>query len=131
MAFNGKHPAVLTVAALCALESLGLWAVTVVLIVDTVSQPANSMGGAIMLDAIAGLTAAATSVAVVAFWRGSGAVRGGIIVWQVMQAGVGIASAQGIEARWDIAVALIVPATVVTIFVLFRREVSRFLGKDA
>ena len=131
MVFNGRPAAVLLVAAICALESAALWLITAVLIADTVTQNSQSLGGAIMLDAITAIAAAATTVAVVAFWRGSGSVRGGIIAWQMMQAGVGIASAQGVEARFDIALALVVPAAIVTIFMLFRREVSRYLGKDA
>jgi hypothetical protein len=45
--------------------------------------------------------------------------------------GIGIASAQGDEPRWDVAAMLIVPAATVTVLLLFNREVSRHLDTDA
>jgi hypothetical protein len=44
--------------------------------------------------------------------------------------GIGIASAQGVEPRWDLAALLIVPAAVVTYLLLFSRDVSRHLESD-
>jgi hypothetical protein len=45
--------------------------------------------------------------------------------------GIGIASAQGVEPRWDVAALLIVPAATVTVLLLFSREVSRHLDSNA
>lgn len=122
---------VIVIVAILGLESLALWLVTGWLIVDSVTLPSTSIGGAVFLDVLVALSAAASSWATRAFWRGNGHTRAAVVVWQMLIIGIGIASAQGPEPRWDIALALIVPATVVTIFVLFRREVSRHLGKDA
>ncbi len=122
---------IVTISSILALESVALWVVATWLVIDTLTLPANSFGGALFLDALVILSAAASSWAVVAFFRGNGRTRGAIVMWQMLVIGIGIASAQGPEPRWDIAVALIVPAALVTIFMLFRREVSRHLGKDA
>jgi hypothetical protein len=119
------------IVVILSLESLALWVVTGWLVVDTVTLPSTSIGGAVFLDVLVALSAAASTWAAWAFWRGNGHTRSAIVVWQMLLIGIGIASAQGPEPRWDIALALIVPATLVTIFVLFRREVSRHLGKDA
>lgn len=122
---------VLAIVAILGLESLAMWIVTGWLIVDTVTLPNTSIGGAVFLDVLVALSAVASGWATWAFWRGNGHTRAAVVVWQMLLVGIGIASAQGPEPRWDIALALIVPATVVTIFVLFRREVSRHLGNDA
>jgi hypothetical protein len=53
-----------------------------------------------------------------------------MIVWQMTVIGIGIASAQGSEPRWDLAAVLIVPAAVVTFQLLFSRHVSRHLDSD-
>ncbi|MDP4586105.1 MAG: hypothetical protein NWS64_02250 [Microbacteriaceae bacterium] len=119
------------VVATAAILILGLWGVGVVFIIDTITQPANSLAGAIFLDILIVLSAAAMSVAVVWFLRGVSSTRSAIIVWQMTVIGIGIASAQGGEPRGELAVALIAPATVVTILMLFNRDISRHLEPDA
>ncbi len=119
------------IAAILTLQTLGLWWIATLFVIDTATQPANSIGGAIFLDAMIVLSAAAMTLAIVLFLRGVPATRSAIVVWQMTVIGIGIASAQGAEARWDIAALLIVPAVFVTIFVLYRRDVSRHFGRDA
>jgi hypothetical protein len=122
---------VMVTAAILGLQTLGLWGVGVVFIIDTFTEPSNSLAGAIFLDIMIVASAAAMSLAVVWFLRGVSSTRSAIIVWQMTLIGIGIASAQGAEPRWELALALVVPATVVTIFMLFKRDISRHLDPDA
>ena len=122
---------VVATAAILAIQTVGLWAVAVVFVTDTFTKPANSLAGAIFLDIMIIASAFAMSLAIVWFLRGVSSTRSAIIVWQMTLVGIGIASAQGAEPRWELALALIIPATIVTIFMLFNREVSRHLDTDA
>ena len=131
MAVNPKPLAVSVVVALTALQTLALWVVSGMFVYDTVTQPSNSLAGAIFLDVMIVLSAAAMSVATVMFVRGRPSTRSAIIVWQMTVIGIGIASAQGIEPRWEIAALLIMPAAVVTSLLLFSRRVSRHLDPDS
>lgn len=130
MAVNPKSFAVFAIVAIVTAQTLGLWVVSGVFVYDTVTQPSNSLAGAIFLDAMIILSAAAMSVATVMFVRGRSSTRSAMIVWQMTVIGIGIASAQGVEPRWDLAALLIVPAAVVTALLLFSRDVSRHLESD-
>lgn len=118
-------------AVILGLQTLGLWGVGVVFIIDTFTEPANSLAGAIFLDIMIVASAAAMSFAIVWFLRGVSSTRSAIIVWQMTLIGIGIASAQGTEPQWWLALTLIAPAAIVTIFMLFNREVSRHLDTEA
>ena len=131
MAVNPKSYAVYAIVPIVALQNLGLWVVSALFIVDTATQQPTSLAGAIFLDVLIVLSAAAMSVANVMFARGRPATRSAIIVWQMTVIGIGIASAQGTEPRWDVAALLIVPAATVAVLLLFNREVSRHLDTDA
>jgi hypothetical protein len=122
---------ILVTAAILGIQTLGLWGVGVVFVIDTFTKPANSLAGAIFLDIMIVASAAAMSAAIVWFLRGVSSTRSAIIVWQMTAIGIGIASAQGVEPQWVLALTLIVPATIVTVFMLFSREVSRHLDPDA
>ena len=131
MANRPRSRAVYTIVAITAIQTLGLWAVAALFVYDTATQPSNSLAGAIFLDALIVLSAGAMSIVTVMFARGRSSTRSAIIVWQMTVIGIGIASAQGVEPRWDFAALLIVPAATVTAFVLFSRAVSRHLHSDA
>ena len=131
MAVNPKSFSVFAIVAILVLQTLGLWAVSAVFVYDTATQPSNSLAGAIFLDVMIILSASAMSIATVMFARGRSSTRSAVIVWQMTVIGIGIASAQGAEPRWDVAAALIVPAAYVTVLLLFSREVSRHLVRDA
>ena len=121
----------LAIAAILSLQTIGLWVVSGVFVYDTATQPSNSLAGAVFLDVLIVVSAAAMSVATIMFVRGRSSARSAIIVWQMTVIGIGIASAQGAEARWDVGALLIVPAAAVTVLLLFSREVSRHLDTDA
>ena len=131
MAVNPKSFAVLAIAAILSLQTIGLWVVSGVFVYDTATQPSNSLAGAVFLDVLIVVSAAAMSLATIMFVRGRSSTRSAIIVWQMTVIGIGIASAQGDEPRWDFAAMLIVPAATVTVLLLFSREVSRHLDIDA
>jgi len=131
VAVNPKSLAVYATIGIVALQTLGLWVVSALFIYDTATQPSNSLAGAIFLDALIVLSGAAMSIATIMFARGRSSTRSAIIVWQMTVIGIGIASAQGVEPRWDVAALLIVPAATVTVLLLFSREVSRHLDSNA
>jgi len=131
VAVNPKPLAVSVVVALTALQTLALWVVSGVFVYDTATQPSNSLAGAVFLDVLIVVSAAAMSLATIMFVRGRSSTRSAIIVWQMTVIGIGIASAQGDEPRWDVAAMLIVPAATVAVLLLFNREVSRHLDTDA
>lgn len=131
MAVNPKSFAVLAIAAILSLQTIGLWVVSGVFVYDTATQPSNSLAGAVFLDVLIVVSAAAMSLATIMFVRGRSSTRSAIIVWQMTVIGIGIASAQGDEPRWDFAAMLIVPAATVAVLLLFNREVSRHLDTDA
>jgi hypothetical protein len=122
---------IVATAIILGLQTLGLWGVAVVFIIETFTEPSNSLVGAIFLDIMIVASAAAMSAAIVWFLRGVSSTRSAIIVWQMTLIGIGIASAQGTEPQWVLAVALIAPATLVTVFMLYNGEISRHLDPDA
>ena len=128
--FRPTFPLV-SVTAIIALQALGLWVVAGVFVLETVTQPSNSLAGAIFLDFLIVVSAAAISLVVVLFVRGVSATRSAIVFSQMTIVGIGIASAQGDQPRWDVSLALIIPAALATIFMLGSREVSRHLAPDA
>jgi len=130
VAVNPKSFAVFAIVAIVTLQTLGLWVVSGVFVYDTATQPSNSLAGAIFLDVMIILSAAAMSIATVMFVRGRSSTRSAMIVWQMTVIGIGIASAQGTEPRWDLAALLIAPAAVVTALLLFSPDVSRHLDSD-
>jgi len=131
VAVNPKSFAVLAITVIVSLQTLALWFVSGVFVYDTATQPSNSLAGAIFLDVLIVVSAAAMSLATIMFVRGRSSTRSAIIVWQMTVIGIGIASSQGIEPRWEIAALLIMPAAVVTSLLLFSRGVSRRLDPDS
>lgn len=127
MGINRASAPVLFVSAVLALNSLALIVISALFVWETATSPSESLGGAIFLDALIVLSAVATILVLVMFWQGKPASRSAIIVLQMIVVGIGIASAQGVEPRWDIALALIVPAALVTIFMLWNSNVARHL----
>ena len=121
---------VVAAAAILAIQTVGLWVVAVIFVLDTITESANSVAGAIFLDLMIIASAVAISLVTVWFLRGASSTRSAVIVWQMTVIGIGIASAQGTEPRWEVAVGLIVPAALVTVFMLFNGDVSRHLSSD-
>jgi hypothetical protein len=122
---------VILIAFILSLQSVGLLAIAALFSYETATAPSLSLGGAIFFDVLVWISALAAGAATWAFWNGRSGVRGAIIVWQMILVGIAIATAQGSNARIDLALIFGVPAAVVAIFVLFNRGVSRHLGVGA
>lgn len=122
---------VVLIAIILSLQSVLLLGVAVLFTYETAVGPSLSLGGSIFFDVLVWISALAAGAATWAFWNGRSGVRGAIIVWQMVLVGIGIATAQGTDARFDLALVIGAPAVLVAIFMLFNRGVSRHLGVGA
>lgn len=123
-----KAPAVLVVAIVLVAETLVLLGLSVFLFFEVVADEPDSVVSGVGL---AFITLAATGwIAATTVWflRGKPRARGSAVVWQVLQAAVGLASNQGIFARPDIGSGLFVPALMALALLLFSPSVSKHLG---
>ena len=84
---------------LVALEFAAAVALTVVLIIDLLTQPATSLGTAVALIVVVTLAAVVLGVVLVAVWRGRAWVRSLGVVLQVLVAAIGIGALQGAFAQ--------------------------------
>jgi hypothetical protein len=123
-----KSAAVAFVAVILILETLAVVAISGLLGWELATSTPDSMASAIGLLVMVLLAAAWIGFTTVSFIRGAASSRGSALVWQVLQASLGIASNQGLFARPDIGGALLVPALVVIALLLFSGSVSRHLG---
>ena len=122
---------VVLISLILSVQSVGLALVAALFSYETATTPSLSLGGAIFFDVLMWLSALAAGAATWAFWNGRSGVRGAVIVWQMVLVGIAIATAQGSDARIDLALIIGVPAALVATFVLFHRGVSRHLGVGA
>lgn len=123
-----KSPAVAVVAIVLAAESLVLLSLTFFLVYEVVADEPDSIASGIGLALITLAATAWIAATTVGFLRGKPFARGSAVVWQVLQAAVGLASNQGVFARPDIASGLFVPALTALALLLFSPAVSRHLG---
>jgi len=123
-----RRPAVAFVAVILALETLAVTGITGLLVWEILTETPDSMASAIGLLLIVTGAMVWIAITTVGFIRGRSSSRGSALVWQVLQAAVGIASNQGLFARPDIGGALLVPALAVIALLLFSRSVSEHLG---
>lgn len=105
-------------AAECALLAVATAWLVFELIVDV---PA-SLASALALTVLTALAAVWLAILTVNTLRGAPWVRGGIVVWQVLQIAVAIGCFQGYFARPDIGWALLIPA-ILALVLLFTRPV--------
>jgi hypothetical protein len=123
-----RTSAVLVVGIVLVLETLLAAALTVFLVYEIVTVVPDSLSSAVgltILSAIASMWIGATAVG---FFRGKSFSRGSALVWQVLQGAIGLASNQGLFARPDIGSALLVPAVLVVVLLLFSKSVGSHLG---
>ncbi len=102
----------------CALLAVATAWLVFELIVDV---PA-SLASALALTALTALATVWLAILTVNTLRGAPWVRGGIVVWQVLQIAVAIGCFQGYFARPDIGWALLIPA-ILALVLLFTRPV--------
>lgn len=111
-----------------ALETLALAVLAAILIVDLFIAQADSLFTAIFLTGIVAGFAVALGFITRGLWRGKTAARSASLVWQVLQGAVGLASGEGLFARYDLALIIGVPAVAAIGLILFNRSVRTHFG---
>ena len=95
-----RRPALLWVlVVLLTIEFLGVAALAVVLLVETLTASGASVGGGIALTVIGFVAAAWLGAIIVGTLRGQAWIRAAAIVWQVLQVAVGVGALQGQVAQ--------------------------------
>lgn len=112
----------LLLIALLTLEFLGVIALAVTLLLETLTVPSATVGGGIALTIVAVVAAAWLGAIVVGTVRGQAWIRAAAIVWQVLQVAVGVGALQGSVAQPAWGWPLIVLAAVV-LLLLFTKPV--------
>jgi hypothetical protein len=116
---------------LLTVEFLGVAALAVVLLVETLIAPTTSIGGGIALTVIGFVAAAWLGAIVVGTLRGQAWIRAAAIVWQVLQVAVGVGALQGQVAQPAWGWPLIVLAVVVFILLFMKPVVALTSRRDA
>jgi hypothetical protein len=97
---TARRPALLWVlVVLLTIEFLGVAALAVVLLVETLTAQGASVGGGIALTVIGFVAAAWLGAIIVGTLRGQAWIRAAAIVWQVLQVAVGVGALQGQVAQ--------------------------------
>jgi hypothetical protein len=123
-----KAPAVLVVALILVAETIVLLGLSGFLAYQLVVDSPDSIGSAVGLVLITLAATAWIAVTTIGFVQGRSFARGSAVVWQVLQAAVGLATNQGLFARPDIGSGLFVPALIALALLLFSPSVSKHLG---
>jgi hypothetical protein len=112
-------------AVVLGIESLGMVGITVLLLVELLAPNSRpySVTSAVALAVFAAIAAAGLALVTAGTLRVAHWSRSAAIVWQIVQAFVGLQAFQGAGARPDLGALLIVPA-VVALVLLFRRDVA-------
>jgi len=118
-----RRPAILwALIALLSLELLGVGALAVTLLIETLTAPTATFGAGIALTIVAFIAATWLAAIVVGTSRGQAWIRAAAIVWQVLQVAVGVGALQGQVAQPGWGWPLIVLAVVVFLL-LFTKPV--------
>lgn len=95
-----RRPALLwLLVALLSLEFLGVGALAVTLLIETLVQPVATFGAGVALTIVAFIAAAWLFAIIVGTLRGQAWIRAAAIVWQVLQVAVGVGALQGQVAQ--------------------------------
>jgi hypothetical protein len=95
-----RRPAVLwLLIGLLSLEFLGVGALAVTLLIETLVAPTATFGAGIALTIVAFIAAAWLFAIIVGTFRGQAWIRAAAIVWQVLQVAVGVGALQGQVAQ--------------------------------
>jgi hypothetical protein len=123
-----RAPAVAIVALVLVAETLILLGLSGFLIYQIAAEIPDSLASAVGLFVITVIATAWIAATTIGFFQGKSFARGSALVWQVLQAAVGLASNQGLFARPDIGSGLFVPALIALALLLFSPSVSKHLG---
>lgn len=121
-------PSVVIVAVLLALETILVTAVAVFLGLGIAINTPDSVASAWGLLVIAIMATGWIGTTTLSFIRGNARSRGSALVWQVLQAAVGLASNQGDSARPDIASGLFIPSLIVMVLLLSAKPIKEHLA---
>ena len=119
---NIRTPLLRALAVVIFAEAGLLAVLTGLLLVELFTERPQSYASALAILVLTGVAAAWLVILGVSVLRARPWTRGAVLVWQVLQIGVGIGSLQGMMAREDIAWVLIVPAAL-ALALLFSKPV--------
>jgi hypothetical protein len=113
-------------AVVLGLEAAGMVVVTVLLLAELLAPGSRpySVVSAVALAVFAAIAALGLGLVTAGTLRLRPWTRAAAIVWQIVQAFVGLQAFQGAGARPDLGVLLLVPA-LVALVLLFRRDVAQ------
>ena len=118
-----RRPALMWVLlVLLSVEFLGVAALAVTLLLETLTAPASSVASGIALTIVGFIAAAWLGAIVVGAARGQAWIRAAAIVWQVIQVAVGVGALQGQVAQPEWGWPLIILAALVFLL-LFTKPV--------
>ena len=122
-------PSALAVIIILALESLGMMAVTGLLIAQLGSTTADTYSTAIALVVVATIATAWITATAIGFARRQSFAKGSALVWNILQAVIGVLSNQGEFARPDIGSVLLLPALAAIALLLFSKPVADHVAR--
>ncbi|MET1053339.1 MAG: hypothetical protein ABWX65_11940 [Mycetocola sp.] len=110
-------------------EALAMVILVFVLIIDILTLPAASISSAIALTVLVAIAAVFVCAVAVGALRRRGWVRGGAVIWQLVQLAIAIGAFQGVFAQPAIGWALLAPSIVVLVL-LFTPSVMTAIRRD-
>ncbi len=113
------------------LQAVALSGFAIFLVVELFIANPDSWASAIFLTLIALGFAGGLWAITRGLWQGRSPARSASLVWQVLQLALGLASDDGVFARFDIAAVLIVPAVVAMALLLFSTNLRRHFDEAA
>jgi hypothetical protein len=123
-----RSTALRLLTGLLFMEAAAMIVVVIVLIVDTLTLPAASLATAIALTVIVAIGAVFVSAVAIGALRRQGWVRGGAVIWQLVQLAIAIGAFQGTFAQPAIGWALLAPSLIVLIL-LFTPSVMAAISR--
>jgi hypothetical protein len=110
-------------SGISALQTAVVTAFGLFLVVELFIATPDSMPSAVFLALIVLGFAVALAFITRGLWEGTPAARSASLVWQVLQGAVGLASGEGVFARYHLALLIGVPAVIAIGLILFHRGV--------
>ena len=116
------HPAVRVLGAVLIVECLALVAAVVFLVVELLLAPVSSVASAVGITIVVAIAAVWVAFIAIGVLRGRAWTRAAVVVLQVLIGAVAIGSFQGVDARPDLGLILLVPV-VAALALVFSRPV--------
>jgi peptidoglycan/LPS O-acetylase OafA/YrhL len=126
---NRRRLLIVLLTLVLSLQSTALLGVAALFSYETLTSPSLSLGGSVFFDVLVWISALAAGAVTRGFWAGRSATRAAIVVWQMLFVGIAIATGQGPDARFDLALVIGIPAALVTAAMLFAKSVTAHLER--